>query len=174
MKNEIPVVDFTRKNGIIRRLNGGNLGPQMTRGNIDHGLAVTEFTELEIPITRLHDAPLPVEEKTARRLLNRLGERDARALIAVHRADTLALAPAWHDRLAELDALETLLDEQLAQDACFSLRQLAVNGRDVLAAGAAPGPAVGRTLDALLQRVLAGEIPNDRAVLLAELKNLIQ
>ena len=58
MKNEIPVVDFTRKNGIIRRLNGGNLGPQMTRGNIDHGLAVTEFSELEIPITRLHDAPL--------------------------------------------------------------------------------------------------------------------
>ena len=58
MKNEIPVVDFTRKNGIIRRLNGGNLGPQMTRGNIDHGLAVTEFSELEIPITRLHDSPL--------------------------------------------------------------------------------------------------------------------
>ena len=127
-----------------------------------------------VRLVRLHDAPLPVEEKTARRLLNRLGERDARALIAVHRADTLALAPAWHDRLAELDALETLLDEQLAQDACFSLRQLAVNGRDVLAAGAAPGPAVGRALDALLQRVLAGEIPNDRAVLLAELKNLIQ
>ena len=58
MKNETPVVDFTRKNGIIRRLNGGNLGPQMTRGNIDHGLAVTEFSELEIPITRLHDSPL--------------------------------------------------------------------------------------------------------------------
>ena len=58
-----------------------------------------------VRLVRLHDAPLPVEEKTARRLLNRLGERDARALIAVHRADTLALAPAWHDRLAELDAL---------------------------------------------------------------------
>lgn len=58
MKKTIPTVDFTRTNGIIRRLNGGNIGPQLTRGNIDHGLAVKEFAELEIPITRLHDAPL--------------------------------------------------------------------------------------------------------------------
>ena len=58
MKNEIPTVDFTRKNGLIRRLNGGNLGPQLTRGNIDNGQSVTDFAELEVPITRLHDAPL--------------------------------------------------------------------------------------------------------------------
>lgn len=122
-----------------------------------------------VRLVRLHDAPLPAEEKAARRLLNRLGERDARALIAVHRADTRALAPAYHHRLEELDRLEALLEEQLAQNACFSLRQLAVNGRDALAAGIVPGPAVGRALDALLQRVLAGEIPNDRAVLLTEL-----
>ena len=141
----------------------------LTRLRYDH-----ETRERVVRLVRLHDAPLPVEEKTARRLLNRLGERDARALIAVHRADTLALALAYHDRLGELDALEALLEEQLAQNACFSLRQLAVNGRDLLAAGMAPGPAVGRVLDGLLQRVLAGELPNDRAALLAELPNDLQ
>ena len=58
MKNEMPTVDFHRKNGKIRRLNGGNLGPHLKRGNIDKGKSVTEFAELEIPISRLHDAPL--------------------------------------------------------------------------------------------------------------------
>ena len=41
-----------------------------------------------------------------------------------------------------------------------------MNGRDVMAAGAAPGPEVGRVLNWLLDRVLTGETPNDREALL--------
>lgn len=58
MKTENLTADFRQANGKIRRLNGGNLGPQMGRGNLDKGKSVTEFAELEVPITRLHDVPL--------------------------------------------------------------------------------------------------------------------
>lgn len=53
-------------------------------------------------------------------------------------------------------------------EACFAgetiietgLKELAVNGRDVIAAGIASGPAVGQALAGLLERVLNGEVPN--------------
>ena len=50
--------DFQREIGKIRRLNGGNLGPQISWGNLNKGKNIRDFAELEIPITRLHDAPL--------------------------------------------------------------------------------------------------------------------
>ena len=62
-------------------------------------------------------------------------------------------------------ALEELLQTLLDQDACFSLRQLAVNGNDLLALGLS-GPEVGAALEKLLSAVVDGEVPNDRHALL--------
>ena len=58
------------------------------------------------------------------------------------------------------------MDELLAAQACFSLKQLKINGRDLLDLGFS-GPAVGRTLEAFLDAVLSGTLPNERAALLA-------
>ena len=55
---------------------------------------------------------------------------------------------------------------QLAAGACYRLDMLAVNGRDVIEAGAVPGPEVGRVLNALLDSVIDGEVPNERDALL--------
>ena len=41
-----------------------------------------------------------------------------------------------------------------------------MNGRDVIEAGAVPGPEVGRVLNALLDSVIDGEVPNERDTLL--------
>ncbi|MBQ2203845.1 MAG: tRNA nucleotidyltransferase, partial [Oscillospiraceae bacterium] len=47
------------------------------------------------------------------------------------------------------------------------VKDLAVNGRDLIALGIPEGPAVGRTLNALLEAVLGEEVPNERDALLA-------
>ena len=57
-------------------------------------------------------------------------------------------------------------EEIVAQGQCFSLKDLAVNGRDVIAAGVTPGPEVGRVLDGLLEQVISGEVPNEQKALL--------
>ena len=69
----------------------------------------------------------------------------------------------------ELDKAEEILDKLLAEDACFSLRQLAVRGGDLLALGLG-GPAVGAALETLLEKVVDGALPNDRTVLLEYLQ----
>ena len=58
------------------------------------------------------------------------------------------------------------------QDACYTTQRLHVNGADALAAGIPPGPAVGRALRALLERVMDGALPNERGPLLAALDEL--
>ena len=58
-----------------------------------------------------------------------------------------------------------------AKQACFSLRDLAVNGGDLLALGLR-GPAVGEALNALLEQVLDGTLPNEREALLDAVRRL--
>lgn len=50
---------------------------------------------------------------------------------------------------------------------CCRVNQLAVNGRDLMGAGVAPGPGLRRVLEGLLEQVITGRLPNEKAVLLA-------
>lgn len=70
------------------------------------------------------------------------------------------------DRLAELDEIKAKAEQILAERQCLTLKDLAVDGRDVIAAGIEPGPEVGRVLGGLLKRVLNEDIPNERKILL--------
>ena len=68
--------------------------------------------------------------------------------------------------MLQLAGIKAKAEEIVTQGQCFSLKDLNVNGQDVIAAGIAPGPEVGRVLNRLLEQVLNGEIPNERKVLL--------
>jgi len=131
----------------------------------------TDFREAVVRLVEWHDKNIPRTEKAIRRALRALGEKDLRRLILVKRADNLGQAPACWDRQKELDLAEEILDRLLAEDACFSLKQLAVRGGDLLALGLS-GPAVGAALEALLGRVMDGELPNEREALLAAARKL--
>ncbi len=114
-----------------------------------------------------HDIEMRPDPHLLRRQLNRFGEEAVRQLIAVHCADRKAKgteppgAPdAW---AAEMTAA---LDALLAEGACFSLGALAVNGRDLVESGMRPGKALGAALQALLEAVMDGRVPNERKALL--------
>ena len=117
-------------------------------------------------LVRYHDRPIPLTERAIRRAMNQLGVEGLRQLCAVKRADNLAQHPDYRSRQREIDEGEAIMDELLRKDACFSLKQLAVNGRDMAALGL-EGPAIGQALQALLEAVMDGETDNDRAALLA-------
>lgn len=120
-----------------------------------------------LALIRYHDAAVSPTPASLRRWLNRLGEEGLRQLLLVKAADNLAQHPAYHGRQAEIRRLETLLDEVLAQRQCFSLTDLAVNGRDLQAAGIPAGPGMGMLLHTLLEDVIEGRCENDRQVLLS-------
>ena len=62
--------------------------------------------------------------------------------------------------------MESLINNVIEQQQCFSLKQLAVNGNDLSAIGIPPSKETGRVLNMLLEMVINDEIPNEKAVLL--------
>ena len=107
------------------------------------------------------------------RVFRRFGPDFFFQLVQIKRADALAHAPGQKltERLERSAALEALGRELLTRRACFSLRDLAVNGDDLIAAGLSPGPAVGEALHALLDAVTDGRAPNEKSALLAYLQS---
>ena len=67
-----------------------------------------------------------------------------------------------------LRAAEALVEAVLQKESCFSLRQLALSGGDLIAQGIPQGPEIGEILNDLLQRVIAGELSNEKTTLLEE------
>lgn len=120
-------------------------------------------------LVRYHDRPIPLTEKAIRRAMNQLGAEGLRQLCAVKRADNLAQHPDYRSRQREIDEGKAIMDALLEKNACFSLKQLAVNGRDMAALGL-EGPAIGQALQTLLEAVMDGETDNDRTALLALVK----
>lgn len=82
--------------------------------------------------------------------------------------DLTALCSAQHPEQAEaFAALQQEAARLVETNACCRINQLAVNGRDLMDAGIRPGPGLRKVLDALLEQVLTGQLPNEKAALLA-------
>ena len=69
-------------------------------------------------------------------------------------------------RLVELEEIKGKAEQILAERQCLTLKDLAVDGRDVIAAGIRPGPEVGQVLNRLLGQIVNDELPNSREALL--------
>ena len=115
----------------------------------------TPVSEEEAPGT-----PGSEMQLTAKRLLGRY------ELPTIQRL--AALCSARHPEQAEAFAALRAEAEQLtAENACCRVSQLAVNGRDLMAAGVRPGPGLRQVLNALLEAVITGQTPNEKDALLA-------
>ena len=118
---------------------------------------------------RYHDLPIPPEAKPVKRLMNKLGADAVRQLICLHKADTAGQSPLCAGRIQEYDRVEAVRQALLAQAACFSLKDLAVNGRDLLSLGLT-GREIGQALEYCLNAVMDERLPNEKQPLLEELR----
>ena len=116
--------------------------------------------------TVLGETPVHAGEVTIRQLLGRYGLRTVERLCA--------LCAALHPQNAPDCALAAQRARQLEADGvCCRVSQLAVNGRDLMAAGIPAGPALRRVLEALLDGVIRAEYPNEKPALLAAAQKII-
>lgn len=101
----------------------------------------------------------------ARRLLGKYN------LCTVQRLAALgtALQP---ERSADFAALSELAERLDADGVCCRVSQLAVNGRDLMAAGVPAGPGIRKVLEALLDGVIREEYSNERQALLTAVQQL--
>lgn len=126
-------------------------------------------TDAESALRGLH-----ADNKTIRAVceLHTTDLSDARHLLAALSPEQAYRRVEYAAATGEIGAKEAAeylakLQAVLADKPCLTLRQLAVNGRDLEALGLS-GAQIGKTLHALLEGVLAGTLDNDRDALLRE------
>lgn len=152
-----PKISVDMARGILRRLKYSNA-----------------FTDDCLLLIEKHDLRFNGKAKQLKRALQQLGEQNTRRLFAVQRADVSAQSDYYRaEKLAAVDLAEAQLEEIISQNQCFSLKSLAVNGRDLIDLGITDGKQIGMVLNALLDEVVENDYPNEKKALLERAKMII-
>ncbi|MBP3577113.1 MAG: CCA tRNA nucleotidyltransferase [Lachnospiraceae bacterium] len=140
-----------------------------------------ETTDFVVRLVAAHDQYITLSENreenlaAMRHMMHRLGPDLMEYLWELQRADILSQNPALSEhKLQALEETKKLYREVLQRNDCVSLKQLAINGKDLIESGATPGKQLGEILEQLLQMVL--DIPelNRRESLLQAAKQYMK
>ncbi len=123
--------------------------------------------ELVQKLVKYHDVPLIPEEKHVKRALLRFGEAGLVSLLEIQRCDRLAHHPNYVELPHYHKQIPQIVKKIFDENACLSLKSLAVKGDDLISLGYKPGKEIGQQLQTLLDAVIDGALPNDKDTLLS-------
>ena len=129
--------------------------------------APNDLRKQAVSLIEHHMTPLLPDKKLLRRRLSQYGTEALSLQLLLQEADCAATGVAQKE--AHFDEIRRILADIQAEDACLSLKSLAVNGHDLMGLGYT-GPEIGKVLNQLLDAVLDERLPNDKATLLEAAK----
>ena len=127
--------------------------------------APTALREDAVTLIEKHMTRLQPDRKLLRRQVSRLGFPMVEALLALQKADMGSKGTGEDDGQELFLKVRQLLEDLRREDACLRLKDLAVNGNDLMALGLR-GKEIGLCLNALLEQVLEERLPNEKEALL--------
>lgn len=128
-----------------------------------------------VRLVRFHDRKIRLTAPGVRRGIREIGEDLFPLLLEVKEADLFAQsAYLRRQKLDELEKLRSLYGKIVEDGDCLSLKDLAVTGADLIAAGVPEGRLVGEILEALLADVLDDPSRNRRDHLLERVHCMMQ
>ena len=107
--------------------------------------------------------PIAAEKPAIRRVMNQIPGDLFDSLLCFQEVFAGEVGEGYGETLKTVKALA---EEIRRAGDPVNLKELAVDGRDLMAAGMKPGPALGKTLNALMEQVLERPECNERAYLL--------
>ena len=134
--------------------------------------APTALREEVVFLIEKHMTKLEPEKKNIRRWLGRLGKETVDRLLLLQEADMGSKGTGKPEEMDQFAAIRAVLREIEAENACLRLKDLALNGHDLMALGL-QGKAVGEMLNRLLEAVIDEEVPNEKAALLDHATHLL-
>ena len=125
----------------------------------------TDLRQQAVLLIEKHMTKLPPDKKVLRRWLSRLGDGTVEQLLLFQEADMCSKGTGKPAETAQFTQLRVLLDQIREENACLSLKDLAINGHDLMKLGI-QGKAIGQTLNRLLELVMDEQLPNEKEALL--------
>ena len=126
-------------------------------------------------LVRYHDYGngVPASEKTVRRALNKIGDELFGDFLKVKEADVHAQSDYLREeKLENIEEWRRLYKAIREKGQCFSVKDMKISGKDLIALGIPAGPEIGNILDKLLDEVLDDPEKNDREYLLKRAEEL--
>ncbi len=135
--------------------------------------APTALREEVVSLVNHHMDLWEADEKVLRRQLSKHGVAACKKRLALQRADYLSKGIPGDNAHLDFDGVARLIEKLEAENACLSLSDLAVKGKDLMDLGFAANPRLGQALETLLALVLDEELPNEKEALLQKAKELL-
>lgn len=167
---------FTRdETGRGRFFGHMEIGAEMTREILTRLKCPAKLVDTVSLLVLNHDKPYSATPASAREWLARMGRKNIFLLTDLKKADCLAHARSYHNRLFRVYGFKREIQAALARGDCFTLHALAVKGSDVNAAlGLRAGPLTGQVLQYLLSAVIEGSAPNEKDQLIELAKEYVR
>ena len=157
---------FFMKDGQGHFYGHADIGADMTTKILSHLKFDNNTKNTVTKLVKIHDVQIEETDTAVKRCMNKHTPEIFFLLLKMKRADTLAQSPMCRERLEYLDRLEKRANEIINRKACFSMKDLAVNGNDLIKLGVKPGKELGNILKYLLEAVIEGKLPNDKNTLI--------
>ena len=132
--------------------------------------APTALRSRVVRLIELHMTPLTADRKLLRRRVAQHGFETVYDLLRLQESDVKGTGVT--ENALSFAGVEEILKEIEAENACLTLKDLAISGHDLMALGFS-GPAIGKTQRYLLEQVLEERLPNEKEALLTAARTML-
>ena len=166
------VPTFTRDaNGRGHFYGHADVGAEMADAVLHRLKAPTALRQRVVTLIKLHMTKLEPDKRLLRRRLGKLGWETVEQLLTLQEADMGSKGTGRPEEMEQFTAIRACLEEIRREDACLTLKDLAVSGHDLMKLGLS-GSAIGKALESLLEQVQDDRLPNEKTALLEALRNI--
>lgn len=114
-----------------------------------------------------HDSVIEPTPRVVKRWMNKIGSDRLSQLMCIRLADIQAHTEGTQEsRIERCNAVKAIMDDIIAEQQCFSLKDLEINGNDIMDLGIPQGKVIGDMLSYLLCEVISGNLDNRREELI--------
>ena len=124
-------------------------------------------------LVKLHDTYIKADRIEVHKFLCEYPEEILNKLKVLQRADILAHSPIGQNRIKRLEELNRIAEDLKASGAVFDIRDLDINGNDIMSLGVEPGPVVGQILSKVFNNYIEEKCRNSKASLMDEARRII-
>lgn len=126
-----------------------------------------EIIDDVVNLVLYHDYLWEFNKKSIKKLMNKIGIRLVQDLVEIRQQDILAQSEKYKEsRLNELDEIRRIIGEIIYQQEAFSIKDLKINGDDLVNMGFKPSKELGECLNSLLEMVIENPELNNKEKLL--------
>lgn len=143
---------------------------ELTQRALERLKADKETQKTVLDLISEHDRIINADKKSVRRVLAKYSPEFFDMLMEVKRGDMKACAPPWDEGERHIAELIKIKEEILSGDECLSVKDLKVDGNDMISLGL-KGREIGQALKELLEAVIDGEVVNERGALTEYVKS---